>query len=215
VGRLIEKKGFHILLEALHHLHEQGIRFRCCIAGEGPLRDSMEHLIREKGLRGTVRLLGAVPLDRLRARYYSRARVLAQPSIVAADGDRDGIPTVLLESMALGVPVVSTRVSGIPEAIENGKDGFLTDPGDAHTLAEVIGRLLDDVGLADRVARAARERIEREFDVRRNAGALRKLFLRSIKGWPPTEEKAEQAAIPPGSPAARAPRTKRESVGIT
>jgi glycosyltransferase involved in cell wall biosynthesis len=175
----------------------------------------MQTHIREKGLHGTVRLLGAVPLDRLRARYYSRTRVLAQPSIIAADGDRDGIPTVLLESMALGVPVVSSRVSGIPEAIEDGKDGFLIDPGDAHTLAEVIGRLLGDIELADRVACAARERIEGQFDVRRNAGALRKLFLRSLKGWPPPEEKAEHAAIQPGSPAGREPRTTRESVGIT
>lgn len=187
VGRLIEKKGFHILLEALSRLRARGVRFRCLLAGEGPERELLEALIAERGLRGSVRLIGAVPLDRLRRRYYSRARVLAQPCVVAADGDRDGIPTVLVEAMAMGVPVISTTVSGIPEAITNGVDGFLTEPGDVTELEERLDALLLDTTLADRLARAGRARVERQFDLAQNARNLRKLFLRSIAGWPAPE----------------------------
>jgi glycosyltransferase involved in cell wall biosynthesis len=188
VGRLIEKKGFHVLIEALQELSARGERFRCVIAGEGPQKDRLAQQIRDSGLEGMVRLLGPVPLTRLRRRYYSRARVLAQPSIIAADGDRDGIPTVILEAMAFGVPVVSTRVSGIPEAVVNARNGLVTDPEDAGALAESIQRLLIDVELADRLALAARAHVEKEFNLKTNAGALRKLFVRSLKGWPPPEE---------------------------
>ncbi len=206
VGRLIEKKGFAILLRALSELRGRGVRFRCVIAGEGPLRDSLEAAIIEGGLRGSVRLVGAVPLDRLRERYYGRARVLAQPCVVAADGDRDGIPTVILEAMALGVPVVSTAVSGIPEAIEDRESGFLVEPQDASALAERIETLIHDDETADRIARGARLRVEESFDLKRNAGALRKLMLRSINGWPPPE-------APPRPP--DAPRPERDEGAVS
>lgn len=185
VGRLIEKKGFHILVEAVARLRDRGVLLRCLIAGEGPERSRLEAQIARLRLSGYVKLLGPLPLDRLRRCYYARARVLAQPCVVAADGDRDGIPTVLLEAMALGVPVISTRVSGIPEAIEDGVTGYLTEPGDAGALADRIALILADVALADRLARAGRLRVEEEFDLRKNTGALRKLFLRSVAGWPP------------------------------
>lgn len=185
VGRLIEKKGFGILLDALDELRARGVRFRCVIAGEGPLRETLAASILAKRLEGSVILAGAVPLHRLRAHYYRRARVLAQPCVIAADGDRDGIPTVILEAMAMGVPVVSTAVSGIPEAIDDGRSGFLAQPGDAAALAERIALLLGDPSLADRIAREGRARVEEAFDLQRNAGALRKLILRSIHGWPP------------------------------
>ena len=184
VGRLVEKKGFHVLLEALAILRRRGVNFRCVIAGDGPERERLGRQVAELGLNRHVRLPGAVPLARLRARYYSRARVLAQPCVVAPDGDRDGIPTVLLEAMALGVPVVSTRVSGIPEAMDHGVDGLLTLPGEALPLAEQIEALLSDPLLADRIARRGRTRVETQFDQRVNAGVLRKLFRRSLLGWP-------------------------------
>lgn len=206
VGRLIEKKGFHLLLEALASLRARGVPFRCVIAGEGPEAAALADRIHTLGLVGAVHLAGAIPLGRLRRRYYSRARVLAMPCIVARDGDRDGIPTVLMEAMALGVPVVSTRVSGIPEAIEDGVDGYLTDPGDVVTLAERIELLLTDPATADRIACAGRLRAERQFDLRPNAGSLRKLFLRSLAGWPPAVAQAAADATGPsaalGSPEA-------------
>ncbi|MEZ4647882.1 MAG: glycosyltransferase [Candidatus Eisenbacteria bacterium] len=188
VGRLIEKKGFDVLLDAAAQLVRRGVRFRLVIAGEGPEEQPLRGRIRELGLEGTAYLLGAVPLERLRKRYYSRARVLAQPCVVAKDGDQDGIPTVLLEAMALGVPVISTKVSGIPEAITDGDNGFLTEPGEVGLLAERIEQLLSDVAFADEMARRGRARAEEQFDLVRNVGALRKLFRRSIAGWPSREE---------------------------
>lgn len=182
VGRLIEKKGLGVLVDALAMLRDRGVPFRCVIAGEGPEEQDLRSRIAKRGLSGDVRLLGAVPLARLRRRYYSRARVLALPCIVAADGDRDGIPTVLLEAMASGVPVVSTTVSGIPEAIEDGVSGFLTSPGDAHALADRIRRILDDPALADSIAEKGRERVEEQFDLAKNAAELKRLFVRSMRG---------------------------------
>jgi glycosyltransferase involved in cell wall biosynthesis len=187
VGRLIEKKGFHVLIEALAELRDRGESFRCFIAGDGPERESLERLITEKSLKGHVRLLGDVPLERLRRQYYRRASVMAQPCVVASDGDRDGIPTVLIEAMAMGVPVISTRVSGIPEAITDGVNGFLTDPGDVSLLADRIQAVISDSSLSDRLALEARNRVEQQFDQWKNAGILRKLFLRSARGWPPRE----------------------------
>lgn len=184
VGRLIEKKGFHVLLEATAELVQRGVRLRVAIAGEGPEESALRARIQDLGLEGTVRLLGSVPLERLRRRYYARARVLVQPCVVAKDGDQDGIPTVLLEAMALGVPVISTKVSGIPEAITDGEDGYLTEPGDVSLLATRIAALLADPLLADRLALRARARAECQFDLERNVGALRKLFRRSMAGWP-------------------------------
>jgi hypothetical protein len=105
--------------------------------------------------------------------------------VIAADGDRDGIPTVLAEAMAMGIPVISTRVSGIPEVIEDGVDGFLTEPNDADTLAVRLESLLRDDSRADSLAQAGRRRVEAEFDLVRNVGYLRRLFLRSLRGWPP------------------------------
>jgi glycosyltransferase involved in cell wall biosynthesis len=198
VGRLIEKKGFHVLIEALAILRRRGRSFRCLIAGDGPEMAALAHLVREKKLQGSVRLLGGVPLERLRRRYYARACLLAQPSVVASDGDQDGIPTVLVEAMALGVPVISTTVSGIPEAIRDGVEGFLTEPGDVHALAGRVEALLSDMSLADRMATAARARVEQQFDQRKNAGILRKLFLRSARGWPPREAMEESAGLAPG-----------------
>jgi len=202
VGRLIEKKGFHHLIEALAQLRAEGIPFRCAIAGEGPEQTRLRALIDARGLRGTVHLLGAVPLTRLRLRYYSRARVLAQPCVVATDGDRDGIPTVLLEAMALGVPVISTSVSGIPEAIEDGVDGFLVPPGDVEALATRLRTLLLESAVAERFALAGRTRVGLQFDQRQNAGILRKLFERSRRGWPALEATmptTESATDWPGS----------------
>jgi glycosyltransferase involved in cell wall biosynthesis len=210
VGRLVEKKGFQILIDALAILRDRGRGFRCLIVGEGPERSNLEARILANGLERDVRMLGAVSFSRLRQRYYNRARVLSLPCMVAADGDRDGIPTVLLEAMALGVPVVTTRVSGIPEAMDDDVEGLLAEPGNAKEIADRIDAVLADSSFADRIALAARNRVEVQFDLRRNAGALRKLFLRSIDGWQPLSmiepavESGDEYAVSPSNDAAGA-----------
>src|SRR5205814_6559559 len=113
------------------------------------------------GLHDRVRLLGALPHERLR-RAYQRVGLFALPCIVTADGDRDGIPNVLLEAMASGVPVVSTPISGIPEVINSEQEGLLVPPNRPAQLADALERLLNSPELRERLAFAARAKIDRK-----------------------------------------------------
>ena len=175
VGRLIEKKGFADLIEACAHLRDEGRRFRCRIVGKGQLRGALARRIAELGLEGTVELAGPLPREAL-LELYPRASVLVAPSVVGADGNRDGLPTVLIEAVALGVPVVSTDVTGIPELVEDGRTGLLVAQHDPPALAAAIGRLLADRAGAAALAAAGRERVERRFDLRANVAQLRELL---------------------------------------
>lgn len=180
VGRLVGKKGFDHLVRACAQLRDAGVAFRCLIVGEdGPARAPLEALIAEHGLQAQVELHPPMTQDRLRA-LYADARVFALPCQVMADGDRDGFPNVLAEAMAMGVPVVSTAISGIPEMIDDGVHGLLVPEGDARALATAVARLLLDPALHARVAGAARQRIEERFDARQTTRALRDLFLAQL-----------------------------------
>lgn len=173
VGRLIEKKGFHILIEALRLLAADGLRPRARIVGAGPMRDELAAQIADAGL-DDVTLAGPLPQDAVIAAMRGAA-VLACPCIVGEDGNRDGMPTVLLEAMALGCPVVATPVTGIPELVD-GTTGLLAAEGDPIALARQIAGLLDDPAARTRQSRAARARIEADYDVTRSAAALRGIF---------------------------------------
>lgn len=179
VGRLVEKKGFDDLVRACDALHRQGVRFRCCIVGKGPLEGDMRALIHRLGLRGVVRLAGAMSRDEL-LELYPRASVFVAPCVVGGDGNRDGLPTVLIEAMALQVPVVSTPVTGIPELVEHERTGLLAPERDPEALAAAILRLLDDRPLARRLAAAGRERVEQEFDLSVNVRRLRGLLQEAV-----------------------------------
>lgn len=175
VGRLDPIKGFEVLIDALAELKRQGRRFRCRVIGEGPLRDDLQARIDRQGLSELVQLIGARPQAEVRAALHA-ASIFALPSLIAPNGDRDGIPVSLMEAMAAGAPVVSTRVSGIPELIDNEREGLLVSPRDSRALADAIARLLDDAPLRRRLAVAARAKIEREFDAAREANKLLELF---------------------------------------
>jgi colanic acid/amylovoran biosynthesis glycosyltransferase len=127
------------------------------------------------GLEDRVELLGPRPQSEL-VRLVQDAAVLAAPCVVGADGNRDGLPTVLLEAMALGTPCVSTDVTGIPEVIRGGETGLMVSQRDPAALAESVGRLLEEPDLRARLAERARRLVEAEFDVNRNAAQLRELF---------------------------------------
>ncbi|MDX9971890.1 MAG: glycosyltransferase [FCB group bacterium] len=171
VGRLVEKKGIGILIEALKHLRDRGVAFQCRIVGNGPLTDALAAQVRELGLQDRVNLAGGQPQERVKE-WFREADVFVLPCVVAASGDRDGIPVVLMEAMALGVPVVTTAVSGIPELVEAERSGLVVPPGDALALADALERLLGDPELARRLAREARTTLETTFESRRNAGIL-------------------------------------------
>ncbi len=180
VGRLVEKKGFDTLLHACAWLQANGVAWRCHIVGEdGPAAPALRALIEQLGLQGQVQLVGPMTQDQLRNRYAD-AHVFALPCQVMADGDRDGFPNVLAEAMAMGVPVVSTAISGIPEMIDDGVHGLLVPPRDPPALGAALQRLLVDTGLHQRLARQGRERMCERFDSRRTTQELRALFEASL-----------------------------------
>jgi glycosyltransferase involved in cell wall biosynthesis len=174
VGRLVEKKGFQHLLPAAAELLDQGVKLELRIAGTGILAAELEDTIGQLGLQDNVRLLGPQTQDQIHELLDS-ADVFLAPCVVGADGNADGMPTVLLEAMATGVPCVSTSVTGIPEAIRNGSTGVLVRPGNPHALARAVHTLASPGTDRAAIARNARSLVEEDYDVRRQAELLRAL----------------------------------------
>jgi glycosyltransferase involved in cell wall biosynthesis len=175
VGRLVEKKGVNYLIEACEKLASRGIQFDCKIVGSGDLEVELRAQIDRLGLRERVQLMGLRPQKEVIMLMQS-AVALAAPCVVAEDHNRDGLPTVLIEAMALGTPCVSTEVTGIPEVIVNGKTGLLVPQRNAAELAAALELLLTDASLCRRLAANARQLVEEEFDIGRNAACMRKVF---------------------------------------
>jgi len=180
VGQLKEKKGFSCLVKACQILRESGADFECWIVGEGPLRGALTRQIDELGLSEIVHLKGSLPHEDV-VECYRRASMFVLPCVVGGDGDRDGIPNVILEAMAMQLPVVSTRHSGIPEAIENGVSGLLVPPGDDVALAGAIGRLLANPADTNRLGKAGRLSVTERFSVDSNVNLLLQLFLAAVR----------------------------------
>ncbi|HSK39935.1 MAG TPA: glycosyltransferase [Arenibaculum sp.] len=182
VGRLVEKKGTEFTLRALAHLRETApeARFRLRVVGDGPLRPRLEALCGELGLRDHVEFLGALAHACV-AQVLARADAFVLPSVVASDGDMEGIPVSLMEAMASGLPVVSTRHSGIPELVEHGVSGLLAAERDVEGLARQLGRIMSDAEARAAFARAARRTIEQHFDGRRLNDRL-EVLLRRLAG---------------------------------
>jgi glycosyltransferase involved in cell wall biosynthesis len=168
VGQLKEKKGLRYLVDAMALLRDRGIRARCRIIGEGPLREELEAQVKSVGLDGSVELLGALPHDAV-LHHYAEAAVFTLPCVVASDGDRDGIPNAILEAMAAGIPVVSTPTSGIPEVVRDDDTGLLVPVADRTALADALERLVRDPELRERLGGSGRAFVVDAFDVRRNA----------------------------------------------
>jgi len=175
VGRLQEKKGFHDLISACGHLRDAGRSFRCEIVGDGPEREPLARQISELGLHDRVLLAGAQPQEEL-IEAFKRATLFVLPCVIGATGDRDALPTVLLEAMALGLPAISTRLVGIPEIIEHGKTGLLVEPGETMQLAEAIQALLSNAKQREAFGRAGRAKAEELFDLRKTVPVLKALF---------------------------------------
>ena len=163
VGRLVEKKGTELALRAVTLLRDGGSDVRCDVVGDGPLRDWLEALNDELGLGPRVKFHGWQSSTRV-AEMMAAADALLAPSTTDRRGDQEGIPVTLMEAMATGLPVVSTRHSGIPELIEDGVSGLLAGEGDVAALAACIRRLIEEPGLADRLAVAARKKVEADHD---------------------------------------------------
>src|SRR5215472_8095442 len=176
VGRLIPKKGFGDLIRACALLAERGKSFRCEIIGDGPLEDQLRRQIGELHLQNNVVLTGAKPQIELRRRLAA-ANVFVLPSVIDPDGGMDNLPTVIMEAMATGLPVVSTNIGGIPEMVIENETGFLVKPGHAEAIADAIERVISDRSLAERLGHAGYERAQALFSIEKNVRELCALLL--------------------------------------
>lgn len=166
VGRHVEKKGIEYALRAVAQARDSGVSLRYTIIGDGPLRGALEALSGRLGLAGVATFHGWQDQDVV-AEQLKRNDVLLAPSVTDSTGDQEGIPVTLMEAMASGLAVVSTRHSGIPELVEDGRSGLLAEERDVDGLAQALVRLDRDPALYDSLRIAARKAVAEEFDVRK------------------------------------------------
>ena len=171
IGRLIAKKGFADLIRACGFLADRGKLFQCEIIGEGPLEDELRARIEQLNLQDRVALSGAKPQREVRQRLAA-ASVFVLPSVVDAEGGMDNLPTVIMEAMATGLPVISTDIGGIPEMVVQNETGFLVRPGDAEALAGAIEKVIGDRPLAERLGHAGYQRAQELFSIEKNVRDL-------------------------------------------
>ena len=181
VASLETVKGHRTLVEACGLLRQRGVRFRCDLVGDGPERDAVAAQIAAAELGAEVHLHGLLPRPEV-SRMMAAADIFCLPSVPTAQGKKEGIPVVLMEAMASGIPVVSSRLSGIPELVEDGVSGVLVEPKDSVALAAAIQALGEDPARRHRFGQAGRQQVEEHFDLRTNARRLAALFARGGNG---------------------------------
>jgi glycosyltransferase involved in cell wall biosynthesis len=173
VGRLTPAKGQHVLIDAVKLLTDAGRHVRLRVVGGGVDGDSLKRHVRQLGLTEIVVFEGAVNQDRIHA-LFAQANCLCLPSFA------EGIPVVLMEAMSMGIPCVTTHITGIPELIRHGESGLLVAPSDVRGLAENLALLMDDPGLAQRIATAGRAKVLADYDLTRNVSTLGALLARLV-----------------------------------
>ncbi|MBD2693375.1 glycosyltransferase family 4 protein [Anabaena catenula] len=176
VGRLVEKKGLSILIDACTILKQRNCEFQCQIVGTGSLELVLKQQIQDLELQSFVEIIGPRPQNDV-FQLVQQAAVFAAPYVIGKDGNRDGLPTVLLEAIALGTPCVSTDVTGIPEVVRHGETGLIVPQNHPDKLAISIQELLTDSALRVKLSIQARQLIESEFDIHGNTKVLRELFF--------------------------------------
>jgi glycosyltransferase involved in cell wall biosynthesis len=164
IGRLVPKKGFPVLIHACAFLRQRGVDFHLDLVGDGLIADELKGLVVECGLTGNVTFHGARPQPELVA-FYEQATVFALAPAVQANGDRDGIPNVILEAMACGTPVVTAAISGIPEVVVDNETGLLVPPDDPSALADALERLLSDPAEAERIGKGGEVAVRAAFEM--------------------------------------------------
>ncbi|MCX5637283.1 MAG: glycosyltransferase family 4 protein [Planctomycetota bacterium] len=178
VGRMVQKKGFEGLLKALASVVQERPQCKLSIVGGGPGQDKLNSLVEQLALQGHVQLLGWQEHD-MALRLIKQATLLVVPSVIADDGDRDGIPNVILEAFALGTPVIASNLDGISEVVQHRRTGLLVRPGDVGQLASAVKELLDNKVLQKQLSEAGYKMVLHHFDPMKNARTLVKLFLRA------------------------------------
>jgi glycosyltransferase involved in cell wall biosynthesis len=181
VGRLVAKKGFDIFVEACGILNRRGVAFETVIVGEeGEHSDEVRRRIEALGLEQSVRLAGPMPQAKL-FEEYRRATMFCLPCRVLENGDRDGIPNVLVEAMACGLPVVTTGISGIPEVVKDGINGLLIPTENPEALADALIRINQNQSLARHLSIEAQSTVSERFDGDRFAAQLAALFKEAVR----------------------------------
>jgi len=180
IGRLIEKKGFEYLIDACKILADAGYSFQCQIVGDGPLQDALQERIDRHGLQERVHLLGALQQDRVLA-LYGQSDMFALACVVADDGNRDGLPVVLIEAMSCELPVVTTPVTGIVDLVEHNRTGILVKERDAAALADTLKLLIERRDLRESMGRLGRQKILSDFQVQQTTARLAS-FFRKVAG---------------------------------
>lgn len=201
VGRLVEKKGFPLLIDAMAILRDRGVDCRCTLVGDGPLRKKLAAQIEALQLQDRVEMVGVKTQPQV-IRLLQDAALMAAPCVISKDGDRDGLPTILIEAMALGVPCVSTRVVGIPELVRDQQTGLCVEPDSPAALADAMEYLLKHPKERVRLAENARQLVEQEYDVHQNTRRLKALFAKSIAEVEARSTESADASTLAGKPPA-------------
>lgn len=174
VGRLVRMKGFEYLIKACGLIRNR-VEYKCYIIGGGPYCRYLFRLIHKCGLEDRVMLKGVMDRDSLKD-FLRKAKLFVLPSVWNNEEGQEGIPLVLIEAMALGIPVISTRISGIPELVENGKTGVLVEPENEYLLADAIENVLRNDSLLRQLSLNARRKVEEEFNVIETTEILKKIY---------------------------------------
>ena len=190
-GRLVEKKGFDVLIEALAILRDRGAAVEAVIAGSGPLEAELRAMIATQGLEDRVTLTGTALAQEDIPAFMAGGDLYTLPCQTARDGDVDGLPQMLMEAMACGLPAVSTRLVGIPDLIEDGRTGLLVAPEDPMALADALQRLAEDPALAERLAKAGRRHVLDHFDLQVCLAPLIERFRAKLETAPRFRGKPE------------------------
>lgn len=183
VASFEEVKGHRFLVKACRILRDRGISVECRLIGEGPLRREIERQVAAEDLSTSVLFLGGQPRPQV-VRELSSADIIVLPSVPTAEGKREGIPVALMEGMAVGLPAVSSRLSGIPELVKDGESGLLTEPGNSEALADALSRLAQSPELRAQMGAAGRRIIEQEFNHSVNVGQFSSLLESITKRRP-------------------------------
>ena len=177
VSRIVEKKGYPYLVEACGILKEKGIEFCCEIQGEGPQKAELKRLIKENNLEKEIKLGGALAHKEV-LQFMGTGSVFVLPCIRAHNNDMDGTPNVLMESMAIEVPTISTDVTGIPEFIDDEVNGIIVPQKNPEALAEAILKIKNNPVFAEKIRKRSREKIKDKFNVEKNVSKMAKIFER-------------------------------------
>ncbi|MBC7957197.1 MAG: glycosyltransferase family 4 protein [Cytophagales bacterium] len=200
-GRLVEKKGFDDLIRACKLLADKGERFECVIGGSGPLEDELKAQIRSLGLASRVTVTGKALLQEKIIDFMHGGDVYVLPCVWAADGDVDGLPQMIMEAMACGLPAISTRLVGIPDLIQHEDTGLLVEPKSPAQLADAMARLMHDAALAARLSENGQRLLKQTFDLNNCLEPLIEKFRQSLAKTAPGRRaigaQAQQSRVSP------------------